>query len=266
MLRLYYKVATFEPELREHVSFTTAVLQSCDFQARAPGARFLYYGCTTKLRLSSQSSGSTFPLRTCPPKPALQNQGTPNNKKCFAGRVFFLLGRGGGGASFIIRGKGLNVQHHAIVEVTSQANKEHSERSSRARGSTGHLRMTKVIDPASFPERPALGEVGGVALRVSCAPLGCCAPSQPASISSTSESTACSKCWAVRAVRCSESHAKRSASGPRSSSSLMRTSRSQRSRARFARSAWTCHRCELGCLQRSMQITSRMSGNEWCLS
>ena len=41
-----------------------------------------------------------------PPKPALQNQGTPNNKNCFAGRVFFLLGRGGG-ASFIIRGKGL---------------------------------------------------------------------------------------------------------------------------------------------------------------
>ena len=47
---------------RGHVSFTTAVLQSCDFRARAPGARFLYYGCTTKLRLSSQSSGSTFPL------------------------------------------------------------------------------------------------------------------------------------------------------------------------------------------------------------
>ena len=62
LLRLYYKVATFEPELWEHVSFTTAVLQSCDFQARAPGARFLYYGCTTKLRLSSQSSGSMFSL------------------------------------------------------------------------------------------------------------------------------------------------------------------------------------------------------------
>ena len=62
LLRLYYKVATFEPELREHVSFTTAVLQSCDFRARAPGVCFLYYGCTTKLRLSSQSSGSTFPL------------------------------------------------------------------------------------------------------------------------------------------------------------------------------------------------------------
>ena len=62
LLRLYYKVAPFEPELREHVSFTTAVLQSWDFRGRAPGARFLYYGCTTKLGLSSQSSGSTFPL------------------------------------------------------------------------------------------------------------------------------------------------------------------------------------------------------------
>ena len=44
-----------------------------------------------------------------PPKPALQNQGTPNNKNCFAGRVFFLLG--GGGASFIIRGRGLILTH-----------------------------------------------------------------------------------------------------------------------------------------------------------
>ena len=43
-----------------------------------------------------------------PPKPALQNQGTPNNKNCFAGRVFFLLG--GGGGSFIIRGKGLGTR------------------------------------------------------------------------------------------------------------------------------------------------------------
>ena len=62
LLRLDYKVATFEPELRKHVSFATAVLQSCDFRAGAPGARFLYSGWTTKLRLSSQSSGSTFPL------------------------------------------------------------------------------------------------------------------------------------------------------------------------------------------------------------
>ena len=165
LLRLYYKVATFEPELREHVSFTTAVLQSCDFRARAPGARFLYYGCTTKLRLSSLSSGSTFPLHGCttklrlssqssgntftqnpqpkttkrdlnsrylnslfrnvrlkrfygteqgdhsckqayteqevPPKPALQNQGTPNNKNCFAGRVFFLIRERGGGGGVV---------------------------------------------------------------------------------------------------------------------------------------------------------------------
>ena len=60
--RLCYKVATFEPELREYVSFTTAVLQSCNFQARTRGVRFLYCVCTAKLRLSSHSSGSTFPL------------------------------------------------------------------------------------------------------------------------------------------------------------------------------------------------------------
>ena len=62
LLRLYYKVATFAPELREYDSFTTLVLQSCDFRAGAPGVRFLYYACTTKLRLSRRSSGSTIPL------------------------------------------------------------------------------------------------------------------------------------------------------------------------------------------------------------
>ena len=60
LLQLY--VGTFEPELRENVFFTTAALQSCDFRAGAPGVRFLYYGSTTKLRLSSRSSGSTFSL------------------------------------------------------------------------------------------------------------------------------------------------------------------------------------------------------------
>ena len=64
-LRLYYRVATFEPELREYVSFATA------------------------------------------PEPALQRQGTPNNKKCFADRDGFLIRGGRGGARFIIRGKGL---------------------------------------------------------------------------------------------------------------------------------------------------------------
>ena len=38
-----------------------------------------------------------------PPKPALQNQGTPNNKNCFAGRVFFLLG--GGGRRLLLGGR-----------------------------------------------------------------------------------------------------------------------------------------------------------------
>ena len=112
------------------------------------GSTFPLHGCTTKLRLSSQSSGNTFtqnpqPKTTkrdlnsrylnsllrnvrlkrfygteqgdhsckqayteqeVPPKPALQNQGTPNNKNCFAGRVFFLLGRGGGGGRRLLLG------------------------------------------------------------------------------------------------------------------------------------------------------------------
>ena len=38
LLRVYCKVATFAPRLRERVSFTTRVLQS-----GAPGVRFLYY-------------------------------------------------------------------------------------------------------------------------------------------------------------------------------------------------------------------------------
>ena len=38
-----------------------SITTSCDFRAGAPGVRFLYYGRTTKLRFSSQSSGSTFP-------------------------------------------------------------------------------------------------------------------------------------------------------------------------------------------------------------
>ena len=41
-IRSYYKVAIFNPELREYASCTTVVLQSCDFQAGAPGVRFLF--------------------------------------------------------------------------------------------------------------------------------------------------------------------------------------------------------------------------------
>ena len=81
LLQSYYKVAMFEPEHREYVSFTTVVLQSCAFRAGAPGirflyytvvlqtcnfragaqgVRFLYYGRTTKLRLLILSSGVRF--------------------------------------------------------------------------------------------------------------------------------------------------------------------------------------------------------------
>ena len=46
--RLYYKVATFEPELREYVSFTTSYY-GCTTKLRLEPERFVYYGCTTKL-------------------------------------------------------------------------------------------------------------------------------------------------------------------------------------------------------------------------
>ena len=85
----------FRARAPEHVSFTTAVLQSCDFQARAPGARFLYYSCTIKLRLSSQSSGSTL----C--EPALQNlpsrTRTPLIIKIVCRPGILFIRKGGGG-------------------------------------------------------------------------------------------------------------------------------------------------------------------------
>ena len=46
VLRLYLKVAIFQPELREHAPRTTSVLRSCDFPAGAAGARSAYYVCT----------------------------------------------------------------------------------------------------------------------------------------------------------------------------------------------------------------------------
>ena len=37
ILRLYLKIAIFHPELQEHAPRTTFVLKSCDFQAGAAG-------------------------------------------------------------------------------------------------------------------------------------------------------------------------------------------------------------------------------------
>ena len=67
VLRLYLKVAIFQPELREHAPHTTSVLKDCDFPPGAAGAHSAgvcsaYYDCTQKLRFSSLSCGST--LRT----------------------------------------------------------------------------------------------------------------------------------------------------------------------------------------------------------
>ena len=46
VLFLYLKVAIFQLELRQHAPHTTFVLKSCDFPARAAGARSAYYVCT----------------------------------------------------------------------------------------------------------------------------------------------------------------------------------------------------------------------------
>ena len=46
VLRLYLKVAIFQPELREHAPHTASVLKSYDFPAGAAGARSAYYVCT----------------------------------------------------------------------------------------------------------------------------------------------------------------------------------------------------------------------------
>ena len=46
VLFLYFKVAIFQPELRECAPRTTFVLESCDFPAGAAGARSAYYVCT----------------------------------------------------------------------------------------------------------------------------------------------------------------------------------------------------------------------------
>ena len=46
VLRLYLKVAIFQPELREHAAHTTSVLKNCDFPPGAAGARSTYYVST----------------------------------------------------------------------------------------------------------------------------------------------------------------------------------------------------------------------------
>ena len=91
--------------------FTTAVLQSYGFRAGAPGVRFLYYGCTTTARLSSRSSGSTFPLlRLCYKvatfEPELREHGSPQTnrgpvllKAVFPGGTYLVLGEGAGGSA-----------------------------------------------------------------------------------------------------------------------------------------------------------------------
>ena len=65
VLRLYLKVAIFQPELREHAPHATSVLKNCDFPLGAAGARSSYYVCTQKLRFSSCAPRTTFVLRNC---------------------------------------------------------------------------------------------------------------------------------------------------------------------------------------------------------
>ena len=87
LLQLCYKVATFEPELREYVPFPRLVLQSCDFRAEhnldfcclsssLGNGRFMRC-CSPKKGGRSCSKVCKEQAREVPPKPALQNQRPP---------------------------------------------------------------------------------------------------------------------------------------------------------------------------------------------
>ena len=65
VLRLYLKVAIFQPELREHAPHTTSVLKSCDFPAGAAGVRSAYYVAIFKPELRGCAPRTTFVLKSC---------------------------------------------------------------------------------------------------------------------------------------------------------------------------------------------------------
>ena len=74
VLRLYLKVAIFQPELQEHAPRTTFVLKSCDFQAGAaadqggiePGAEGLRKQARTPRDNSAEGSSGSRQMRTAP--------------------------------------------------------------------------------------------------------------------------------------------------------------------------------------------------------
>ena len=59
VLRLYLRVAIFQPELREHAPHTTSVLKSCDFPAGAAGVRSAYYVAIFKPELRGRAPRTT---------------------------------------------------------------------------------------------------------------------------------------------------------------------------------------------------------------
>ena len=65
VLRLYLKVAIFQPELREHAPHTTSVLKSCDFPVGAAGVRSAYYVAIFKPELRRCAPRTTFVLKSC---------------------------------------------------------------------------------------------------------------------------------------------------------------------------------------------------------
>ena len=158
VLRLYLKVAIFQPELREHAPHTTSVLKSCDFSPGAAGARSAYYVCTQKLRFSSRScrgpGGESNPrLRDCESRRPFREQ-----QKCTAPQRERFdtqdLRRGSRGhrkktqstSSFCASTTPIPAEGRAGTAKKKQKNLEflHLDDADLLRGSRGHIKKRKT--------------------------------------------------------------------------------------------------------------------------
>ena len=65
VLRLYLKIAIFQPELREHAPQTTSVLKNCDFPPGAAGVRLYLKVTIFQPDLQEHAPRTTFVLKSC---------------------------------------------------------------------------------------------------------------------------------------------------------------------------------------------------------
>ena len=133
VLRLYLKVAIFQPELREHAPHTTSVLKSCDFPAGAAGAR--------------SAPRTTFVLKAAifkPELPRTRGESNPGPRDCESRRA-----------------------HHETTSKSRFASKKiarrHSESASTrtisAEGSSGS-RTAPQREPSDTHDDPRRGFIG----------------------------------------------------------------------------------------------------------